>query len=152
MKVIFLDIDGVLNNSHTRTTTRDGWCFVDDELVANLKKVVDATDAKIVLSSTWRDGWHWEDESLNDISFIDLRKKFQEFGMRISSKTGDWKKNRGLEIEEWLNNWKGESIESFIIIDDWSDIGPFKDHLLQTNPKFGFTETDAELAICFLNN
>lgn len=40
MRAIFLDVDGVLNNCHTRTKTSDGWCFVDDHLVARLKRLL----------------------------------------------------------------------------------------------------------------
>ena len=29
MKILFLDVDGVLNNNLTRTRTFDGWCFVE---------------------------------------------------------------------------------------------------------------------------
>ena len=32
-KLLALDVDGVLNNRHTRTRTGEGWCFVDDFLV-----------------------------------------------------------------------------------------------------------------------
>ena len=50
MKVIFLDIDGVLNS--------DASLMVDDrvegDLILNLKYIVDKTDAKIILSSSWR--------------------------------------------------------------------------------------------------
>lgn len=47
MKVIFLDIDGVLNSKGTST--------LDDTYISRLKEIVKATDAKIVLSSSWKD-------------------------------------------------------------------------------------------------
>lgn len=151
MKIIFLDIDGVLNNHETRTTTSDGWCFVDDELVARLKKIVDATDAKIVLSSTWLEGWHREDETLNDISFTELRSKFKEFGLSIMSRTCDsWEhSNRGDEIQEFLD--KREDIESFIILDDWNDVGMLVNRLVFIDSKFGLTDENVQEAINMLN-
>ena len=50
MKAIFLDVDGVLNNKHTRTTTFDGWYFVDDYLVKRLAQLVKQTGAKLFLA------------------------------------------------------------------------------------------------------
>lgn len=54
MRVIFLDIDGEL--------TYAGYCneethYIDSEKVALLKEIVDATNAKIVLSSSWKCGY-----------------------------------------------------------------------------------------------
>jgi len=52
MKVIFLDIDGVLNvipQGHDKY----GGIF-HPEFVENLRTIIEATDAKIVISSTWR--------------------------------------------------------------------------------------------------
>ena len=149
MKVIFLDVDGVLNNQHTRTRTGEGWCFVDDFLVARVRKIVDATGAVIVLSSTWRDEWNIEDESLNGPDFNELRAKFNEFGMDFFSRTGAWKmRGRGWEIMDWLE--RHEAIESFVILDDWNDMGPVRDHLILTNPSLGLTEEDVQEAIKIL--
>ena len=59
MKVIFLDIDGVLNsdeyldkvkNSDIQGIERD----IDVEKVKLLKRAIDETGARVVLSSSWR--------------------------------------------------------------------------------------------------
>ena len=53
MKVIFLDVDGVLNSQQLFEKSEDAQLIsVDEENIKNLKKIVDATGAKIVLSST----------------------------------------------------------------------------------------------------
>ena len=59
-KVLFLDIDGVLNTGWwytqmDRNTPKDkyGYAF-DPRSVANLKKIVDETGADIVISSSWK--------------------------------------------------------------------------------------------------
>jgi hypothetical protein len=53
MKVIFLDIDGVLNCN--KTTNPRGLPFVvDRRLLARFRRLLDRTGAKVVLSSTWR--------------------------------------------------------------------------------------------------
>lgn len=54
MRVIFLDIDGELTYAgYSNEETHN----IDSEKVALLKEIVDATDAKIVLSSSWKYGY-----------------------------------------------------------------------------------------------
>lgn len=60
MKVLFLDIDGVLNTKYwytqmDRNTPKDkyGYAF-DPNSVANLKRIVEDTGAEIVISSSWK--------------------------------------------------------------------------------------------------
>src|SRR5712672_980854 len=53
MKVIFLDIDGVLNCKKT-PNPRNFPYVVDRRLIARLKKLLRRTGAKVVLSSSWR--------------------------------------------------------------------------------------------------
>src|SRR5690242_4234043 len=53
MKVIFLDIDGVLN-CRTTKNPRDFPYFIDRRLVRHFKNLVRRTLAKVVLSSSWR--------------------------------------------------------------------------------------------------
>jgi hypothetical protein len=53
MKVIFLDIDGVLNCKKTRNPRKFPY-VVDPKLVRRFKRLLDRTGAKVVLSSTWR--------------------------------------------------------------------------------------------------
>lgn len=54
MKAIFADVDGVLNEDSTPTRTKNSLVFIDSDKLLRLKRIVDATGAKIVLSSTWR--------------------------------------------------------------------------------------------------
>lgn len=53
MKVIFLDIDGVLNCDKTPNPRKFPY-VVDKKLLARLQKLLDRTGAKVVLSSSWR--------------------------------------------------------------------------------------------------
>ena len=57
MKIIFLDIDGVLNSAKydKKRTADDG--NIDTTRLPLLKHIVDSTKAKIVLTSTWRKFW-----------------------------------------------------------------------------------------------
>lgn len=152
MKILFLDIDGVLNNNQTRTVTFDGWCFVDDYLVERLKQIIDATGAKIVLSSTWREGWNREDESKNEPFFNQLRDKLKEYGIEIwDALPTPIQSSRGLAIAVWFGLHKDLDIESFVILDDWYDMGIYRDHLIQINGNIGLTNEDVNEVISFLN-
>lgn len=51
MKVIFLDIDGVLNDNNTKSISPNGFTFVDTSKILRLKRIIDSTEAKVVLSS-----------------------------------------------------------------------------------------------------
>jgi hypothetical protein len=53
MKAIFLDIDGVLNCDATPNSRRLPY-IVDELLLARFRDLVGATQATVVLSSTWR--------------------------------------------------------------------------------------------------
>jgi hypothetical protein len=53
MKVIFLDIDGVLNCAKTRNPRKFPY-VVDRKLLRRLTRLLDRTRAKVVLTSSWR--------------------------------------------------------------------------------------------------
>ena len=58
MNIIFLDVDGVLNNINTFSLKMKEFkrgnkiLELDDNNIYNLKSIIDSTGAKIVLSST----------------------------------------------------------------------------------------------------
>lgn len=62
MKIIFLDIDGVLNCSTSKSFCHDDLygiiTGIDSDKVKRLAKIVEITGAEIVLSSDWKDGWN----------------------------------------------------------------------------------------------
>lgn len=152
MKIIFLDVDNVLNCDTTTTVTSDGWCFVDDYLVERLKHLVDATGAKIVLSSTWRDGWFRHDETLNEPCFNELRAKLRDFGIEIWDALDlPLRSRRAFVIRKWFECYKGEPIESYVILDDLPEMGEFSDHLICTDPRIGLTDDNVRAAIKILN-
>lgn len=53
MKVIFLDIDGVLNRKQTPNPRKFPF-IVDPVLLGRLNRLLGLTDTKVVLSSNWR--------------------------------------------------------------------------------------------------
>lgn len=138
MKVIFLDVDGVLNSSQDGFTIKLG----TNKHLELLKQIVEKTDAKIVLSSSWR-------ISNKTKSFIEA--KLNEYGMSIISATPDLGSSRGEEIKRWLRE-TNDFIESFVILDDDSDMDEYtRTKLVQTNRDIGLQETDVLKAIKILS-
>jgi hypothetical protein len=153
MKVIFLDIDGVLNFNGCRDKI-GGLYFVNESKIKLLKQIVDETDAKIVLSSTWRKGWFHRDQGFTDgwaDDFTALENKLAEYGLTFISRTPITSEGyRGTEIDMWLKNWKGEEVTNFIIIDDDTDMKPHMDRLVQTSFNSGLLEKHVNKAIKML--
>lgn len=146
MKVIFLDIDGVLNDDETykKERTPEGYCGVDEKYIRNLKYIVDQTGAEIVLSSDWRSEWHHNGIHGKDMFY--LLDKLKKYGLSIIDKTpghvkGKNHSGRGQEIAKYLKAHPG--ITDYVILDDneFFDFfdDPIKDHteITVTNDPYG---------------
>lgn len=131
-KIIFLDVDGVLNSQsyHLRCKLNDNseW-EIDEECVKNLKTIVDKTGADIVLSSTWR--------RMKDSHRLSIRLNMilDKYGLHISGKTPWLHGERPKEIKTWLDNYisKGNGIKSFVILDDDFSVDEYKKYGLENN-------------------
>jgi len=167
-KIIFLDIDGVLNPTHYMNALYNMWkasfgeikshdgygqIFFDQNCDA-LKRIIDVTGAKIVLSSTWRmEGEQkmkdmWRDRRLageiigitpTEVQLVDAG--VEEFYDAVC---------RGSEIDYWINqnNFTG----TYVIIDDISDMLPSQSsRFVKLNGYIGLTYLDADRAIEILN-
>ena len=154
MKVIFLDIDGVLN--HVDTPDRlTGIIGIDDECCRRLKRVVDECDASIVLISTWK--MHIKDTyEESDKSGKYLLDKFKHHNIPLIGKTsGPCGNGRGKGIIEYLNSH--EEVDSYIIIDDefFDDYTYLDIQIRMVKSSFycgGLTDELADYAIRLLNN
>lgn len=150
MRVIFLDIDGELTYTGYRNEkTQD----IDLEKVALLKEIVETTDAKIVLSSSWKCGY---DKTTGEkkIFYRTLENILSAMGLFIYDITEDipgimtkekeqpWQEDkpislceyekvhfqygtgRAAEVKKWIDD---HTVESFVILDDedhgWEDYG-----------------------------
>lgn len=150
LKVIFLDIDGVLN---VIPEDRDEFGAVfQAPFVDNLKMIIEQTNAKIVISSSWRHSGKsvmlemWLKRQLPG-EVIDITPNF----MKVSA-------IRGEEIADWLhNNW----VDAYVILDDDDDMLPEQlRFFVQTaghgspsdrNEGYGLTTSRALKAISILN-
>lgn len=147
--VIFLDFDGVLNNSsgseHTNTGhINEGKSLKFDPVnVEVLKSLLGKVSADVVICSSWR----------NDMDLAGLRKLFKDFGLpgdRIVSKTGPVEETRGEEIEKWLN--AHPQVNNFVIVDDRDDIDPYSKNHVDSKVPSGLRKRDVDEAVELLES
>lgn len=129
MKIIFLDIDGVMNSEvyhKTIDTKKKNWRRFDPDAVKIIKRLVEEYEAKIVISSLWR-----------FVAKKELATELKETGL-INHLHIDWKTpiiepgHRGKEIKLWLANHT--EIKEFVILDDDSDVlEMFDDEFVRTD-------------------
>lgn len=131
MKVIFLDFDGVLNsNRYVRNCGHTG-VVIDPSKMLLLKRIVESTDAKIVLTTSWKEHWDKNPDRC-DSSGVLINKIFDHYGLQIYDKTPVVKPDRENEILEWIVENPG--IENFVAIDDmWLSAEFLKGHTVKTS-------------------
>lgn len=134
MRVIFLDVDGVLINRHS---CKVGFGVTDPDCVKTLNTVIAKTGAKLVISSCWRVG-----RTVPELQ--DLMGKWKVVGEVIDKTEVDYDVVRGVEIQRWLD--KHPEVQSFVIIDDDSDMGDLLPYLAKTKFESGFTKSSARIA------
>lgn len=166
-KVIFLDIDGVLNTErqHDRCVEAGvayvdnfGYAF-DPVSVANLKRIVDETGADIVISSSWK-FWGlstmqklWASRELPG-KLIDVTPNnvSDEMLLSVDLDLMELPAGKGSEIKEWLST-NGSRVTSYAILDDLPDMLPEQQsHFVQTDPRIGITEENADRVITILTD
>ena len=148
MKVLFLDFDGVLNSHKWIGANQQLFSsqqlfmhkHVDVEAVARVEKICQATGAKIVVSSTWR--------RFNTLDQLQAILKDHGFTGEVIGATPILSSQRGKEIEHWLR--EHGPIESFVIVDDDSDMVHLMDKLVQTTFDKGLQDEHVEMAIKIL--
>lgn len=150
MKVIFLDIDGCLNNQvmyerKENTMLGNIGGVLDKLCIANLNNITDRTGAKIVISSTWR---------LDD-ACVDYLKQSGVTGEIIGATP--WLDGkyyvRGNEILAWIQQNQGYgNFNSYAIIDDFDDmLYSQRNNFFWCDPYSGLTPELSNKIINFLN-
>lgn len=140
LKILFLDIDGVLNSQNYITRTMDErekmridemgndsyWAMlIDPDAVAVLNTIIKATGAKVVLSSSWRNS-----HSLTEMrAFLKLRGFEGELIDKTPKRAPMAPYLRGNEIQAWLD--KHPEVKQFVILDDDSDMAHLSGKLVQ---------------------
>ncbi len=134
-KVIFLDIDGVMNSVSTRPQDPRGLIdFLDPAHITVLNAIVRSTGAVVVVSSTWR----------LTMPFAALQAVFAAAGCvaEIVDITPDIDaRQRVLEVAAWLAR-QTEAPARFVVLDDDFDMPAFPDRLVRTRKLNGLCADD----------
>jgi hypothetical protein len=168
MKVLFLDIDGVLNSVEWARDAGHGfgcppgkrarcskerlrWC---PAMVKRLRRVIEATGTHIVISSSWR--------GYGAGAVRKWRAMFNVYGWRNAPVIGETPdlsgmqgsiyvaRKRGDEVAAWIGTHP-HVVERFICVDDCNDFLPGQP-LVQTTIERGLTDSDAMRCIALLGS
>ena len=146
MRVIFLDVDGVLNSAETRAKI-DGLKGVSKNNLRILRHIVARTQAKIVLTSAWNINF---DEKLvpTTKAGMYLYRRLWENNLWIYDKVNDYGGNREQAVAEYVK--KHNNLTDWVIIDD-THYGDYEKlnlkHIVYTSPALGLTKASATEAI-----
>ncbi len=188
MKVLFLDIDGVLQYSENRfqhskeeiqnlcrdltakfegvfdyeawageSSSNEFWTVAavywdwNPDAVKQLKRVLEATGAKIVLSSSWRcfgfkamsalfriwglDAFYIDNTSVEapGVSWIAKREVKRKLGRICNPDPTSFLSDRSLEIREWLNFHP--EVSAYAVVDDVDIALGLEGHFVQTSAR-----------------
>ena len=142
MKVIFLDIDGVLNKENWMLNNTP---WIDENKLKLLSNLCKKTKAKIVLSTNWRDIW-FEPMYINSKgNGINLAHKlFKKYKLDVIGVTPSF----GMRESEILTYLSDNDFDSYVVFDDNKLNLP---HFIQTDKSKGLTEADCINALSILN-
>jgi hypothetical protein len=115
MRTVFLDIDGVLNSHAYDRERAPGEGNIDVTRLPLLRELIERTDAKVVLTSSWRE--HWDPlGAQTDAVGEALAATFLRHGVPLYDRTPALDNNRPAEISAWLADHP--AVERFVILDD----------------------------------
>lgn len=158
MKVIFLDIDGVLNHDQWYVSkeyqslyqNEDNELDIDPKCAERINKICEQTGAKIVITSDWRISWYGTLRRL-ERGGINIEYVIDKTPELIWVNIPGLDRSRGAEIELW-NNSNMDINQNYVIIDDRTDFKPGQqEHFIHINPYCGITDDDMNKAINILN-
>lgn len=149
MKVVFLDFDGVLNgDAYVRRQGRFG-VIIDPSKMELLRRIITETDAKIVLTTSWREHWDVVEEGCDETGG-EINRIFRRFGLEIYDKTPHRGFGREKNMRLWLDGHP--NVRNYVALDDQFLSADFlKEHfVLTSNLRGGMDAADAEKAIAIL--
>jgi hypothetical protein len=151
VKVIFLDKDGVLTtlqdvyaaerHQYKFRSLKFAACEINPARVKHLNAIVAATGAVVVVSAVLRLSY----------TVPQLRRILRMCGFegRVIDKTPHLGGRRGRDIRAWLDANPG--VESYVIIDDDSDMGQSMPRLVKTKLRHGLCAKHIAPAVRLLN-
>lgn len=151
LKLVFLDIDGVLNSRdwftrRSKDNARSSLGDIDPDAASRVQRLCDETGASIVVSSTWR--LLHKRLSLCDM-FLAKGLTARVLGVTPHLPT----KDRGDEIQLWLDRTpkdRGWAVEGMVILDDDQDMVHLTPWLVRTPFETGFVDAHMLDAKCVM--
>lgn len=150
--IIFMDIDGVLNNHDFGTEAQS--CKIDPACVQRMNRIIRETDARVVLSSAWRymvhghamtlEGFHY---MLRTHGFIGSLNGCHRLIVDLTCRDGDIP-GRPDQIKAWLANCIPPG-PAYVIVDDLDEVWKGL-HIVQPLSHEGLTDAQADEAIRIL--
>lgn len=155
MKILFLDIDGVVNTDRIARYRKNHGVeemIFDEDAMKNLEHIVTSTECRIVISSTWR--IHRDTMNPLWIALVDNLRKYNLENFLYDTTHFDdpvcFSKPRWLEIKEWLV--QNRDIDSFVILDDEWDMDELNSNFVRCSGAIGISRNNCKEAIAILNN
>lgn len=161
LKLVFLDIDGVLRTGRSITNNNGKARPFDPEAIYNLNKIIKETNCKIVLSSLWRYVYNLEQtkemfsleglppECIIGLNFINNNEENYSI---------DQFEQRGMYCLEWIKSYsKNNDFDGkikYVVIDDMIDIlaNLPEETIFITDSFFGLTTEISNDIITYLNS
>jgi len=166
MKFLFLDFDGVLNSTTWKANVKlvdpsiRLWNMLDVRAVERLNRVVSATGAEVVVSSSWRTSKNTNTPEKLTVLLQTFGFDYHVYSLTPRDYICEWhhgtcsQGHRGGEIGKWLEAHSyantGIPIESFAIVDDDGDMEPFLDHFVGTDHDWGLQDEHVDRLISLL--
>ncbi len=160
MNYLFLGIEGVLDTERYRNILAENGLSgkdsegeqYDPEALQNLERIIEATDAKIVIASTFRsddymqDLWKRKDLPGKVIGITQTLYREKSIGDIIV-----FTNDRGMEVEAWLEDNATFPFKYAILDDEDCYLEAHSDHLVLTDPMTGITKEVADKVINLLD-
>lgn len=159
-KIIFLDIDGVLNSqefylrrmANTLLLNEDyPLCEIDPEAIKKLNEIIEITKANVVITSSWR-----LSINVNNYQEMFIKKGFKGIVLGVTPLLHFLENGeqiiKGCEIAAYLNSNFENQYVKYLIIDSNEDMMLLKQkkHFIQTSEFSGLTFDMIPLAIKML--
>lgn len=147
MKVLFLDIDGVV--AVPGYAISEGLWIPNYEHVQRVNEVVHRTGCKVVLSSSWRitHGLEGTHQALKRAgASFELFDATPNHASRIGVLY--LAHRRGSEVSQWLE--RHPEVERVAIVDDSEDFGPLVERLVRTRFSHGIQDGHVDRLVALL--
>ena len=157
-KIVFLDIDGVLNsyfwNENHQREISDG-TLIDESKIILLCKLIADTNAEIILHSGWK---YWFDSDLKPMrkEAENLRTLLEKEGLTIAGVTPDHATDEIRESKKFslvkageILAWLGQhnDVDNWVVLDDLDlHNEKIEMHQVKTDQRVGLTIEDVEKA------